>query len=332
MTDCNLLGPWIRRFLLEHLVVERNFARSTQLSYRDTLTLLVPFVSRRCKVPIDRLSVGEVSPTTVRQFLEHVERERHCSVVTRNQRLGAIHSLARFIGIRAPEHLAWCTEIRSIPFKKTARTLVGYLEKPELEALLQAPDRSTLLGARDHALLLFLYNTGARADEAARLAAGNLQLGTTASVRILGKGDKWRICPLWSPTVAALRPLMVNAGADEPVFRGRTGKPLTRFGIHRIVTTYGKVASVSVPTMATKRVSPHTLRHTAAAHLLRAGVDINTIRAWLGHVSVDTTNIYAEVDIDMKAKALARLDITNLPGALRKRRSTASLIEFLRGL
>jgi integrase/recombinase XerD len=228
--------------------------------------------------------------------------------------------------------MAWCTEIRSIPFKKTARTLVGYLEKPELEALLQAPDRSTLLGARDHALLLFLYNTGARADEAARLAAGNLQLGTTAAVRILGKGNKWRICPLWSPTVAALRPLMVNAGADEPVFGGRTGKPLTRFGIHRIVTTYGKVASVSVPTMATKRVSPHTLRHTAAAHLLRAGVDINTIRAWLGHVSVDTTDIYAEVDIDMKAKALAKFDITNLPGALRKRRSTPSLIEFLRGL
>jgi integrase/recombinase XerD len=332
MTDRNLLAPWVRRFLLEHLVAERNFARCTQMSYRDALALLLPFVSRRCGVPVDRLSIDELSPVTVRRFLDHVEQERHCSVSTRNQRLGAIHSLARFIGSRAPEHLSWCAEMRSVPFKKTAKTIIGYLEKSELDALLQAPDRRTTLGARDHALLLFLYNTGARADETARLTAGNLQLGTSASARILGKGNKWRVCPLWPATMAVLRPLVRSARSDDPVFRGRTGKPLTRFGVHRLVTAYGKVASVAAPTLATKRVSPHTMRHTTAVHLLRAGVDINTIRAWLGHVSLDTTHVYAEVDLDMKAKALAGLDISDLPTSAHRRRSMPSLMEFLRGL
>jgi site-specific recombinase XerD len=223
-------------------------------------------------------------------------------------------------------------EIRSIPFKKTAKTVIGYLEKAELDALFRIPDRRTLLGARDHALLLFLYNTGARADEAARLTVDHLQLGTSACVRILGKGSKWRLCPLWPETVSILRPLIAGASADEHVFRGRTGKPMTRFGIHRLVAGYGKVAALSMPSLARKRVSPHTVRHTTAVHLLRAGVDINTIRAWLGHVSLDTTHIYAEVDLDMKAKALASLDITDLPTSARRRRSTPTLMEFLRGL
>lgn len=332
MRDRNLLAPWVRRFLLEHLVAERNLARSTQMSYRDALALLLPFVSRRSGVAVDRLSVAELSPPIVRLFLDHVEKDRRCSVTTRNQRLGAIHSLARFIGSRAPEHLAWCMDIRSIPFKKTAKTVIGYLEKTELDALLRAPDRRTALGARDHALLLFLYNSGARADEAARLTVGNLQLGTSPSGRILGKGNKWRLCPLWPETVAALRPLIADVAADECVFRGRTGQPMTRFGIYRLVVAYGRAASLSVPSLATKRLSPHTVRHTTAVHLLRAGVDINTIRAWLGHVSLDTTHVYAEVDLDMKAKALASLDITDLPISARRRRPTPLLMEFLRGL
>lgn len=332
MSDRSLLGPWVRRFLLEHLVAERNFARNTQLSYRDTLTLLLPFVSRRAGMAIDRMSVLDLSPDTVRSFLQHLEQERGCSVATRNLRLGAIHSLARFIGMRSPEHLAWCAEVRSIPFKKAAMTMIGYLEKEELEALLRQPDRRTSLGARDHALLLFLYNTGARADEAARLTVGNLQVGTSPSVRILGKGNKWRVCPLWAVTISALRPLVANCGPDEPIFRSRTGKPLTRFGVHRLVTTHADAASKAVATLAAKRVSPHLIRHTTAVHLLRAGVDINTIRAWLGHVSLDTTHVYAEVDLDMKAKALAAVDITNLPTSTRRRPSLPSLMEFMRHL
>lgn len=313
MRNYSLLGPWVRRFLLEYLVAERNLARNTQASYRDTLVLLLPFVSRQAAVPIERLAVHDVSQDRVRAFLDHIERERGCGVVTRNQRLSTIHSLARFIGMRSPEHLDWCSSVRAVPFKKAAKTVIGYLDKPEMEALLRAPDRRTTLGVRDHALLLFLYNSGARADEAASLRVSNLQLGTSPSVRILGKGNKWRVCPLWPVTVATLRPLVAAKAADDHLFLGRTGAPMTRFGVHRIVTTYATAVAKGVASMQAKRVSPHTLRHTTAVHLLRAGVDINTIRAWLGHVSLDTTHIYAEVDLEMKAKALDSVDIKDLP-------------------
>ena len=332
MRDHSLIGPWVRRFLLEHLVAERNLARNTQVSYRDTLILLLPFVSRQAAVPIDRLVVHDMSADRVRAFLDHIERERGCGVVTRNQRLSAIHSLARFVGMRSPEHLACCSQVRSVPFKKAAKSVIGYLDKAEVEALLRAPDRHTILGARDHALLLFLYNSGARADEAASLRVCNLQLGTSPSVHILGKGNKWRVCPLWPVTVTALRPFVTGRGPDDQVFRGRTGEPMTRFGVHRIVTIYASTVAKRVESMQGKRISPHTIRHTTAVHLLRAGVDINTIRAWLGHVSLDTTHIYAEVDLDMKAKALASVDITDLPTAVRSPLKSATIMNFMRQL
>ncbi|MGF6658697.1 site-specific recombinase XerD [Paraburkholderia atlantica] len=220
MHDHDLLGPWVRRFLLEHLVAERNLSRNTQASYRDTLTLLLPFISREAKVPVDRLSVSHVSQTRVRAFMEHLERNRNCAAVTRNQRLAAIHSLARFIGLRSPEHLDWCSQVRSIPFRKTTKTMIGYLDRSEMDAILHAPDCRTFLGTRDHALLLFLYNSGARANEAASLQIGHLEVGTSASVRILGKGNKWRICPLWPTTAATLRPLIAGRSMDAPVFLG----------------------------------------------------------------------------------------------------------------
>ncbi len=165
MKNENLLGPWIRRFLLEHLVAERNLSRNTQASYRDTLKLLLPFASRQGGCAIDRMAVEELTPAIARKFLDHLERDRRCSEATRNQRLATIHSLAHYIGMRSPVHLAWCSEIRAIPFKKTTKAVIGYLEKVEMDVLLDQPDRRTSLGVRDHALLLFLYNSGARADE-----------------------------------------------------------------------------------------------------------------------------------------------------------------------
>ena len=161
MTDVALLGPWLRRFLLEHLVGERNLARNTQQSYRDTLRLLLPFAAKRIRKPIDRLRIEDLSADRVRAFLRELEEKRGCGVATRNQRLAAIHSLALFIGQHSPEHVQWCGEIRSIPFKKAARPLLSYLEKAEMDALLAAPDTSRAQGRRDHALLLFLYNSGA---------------------------------------------------------------------------------------------------------------------------------------------------------------------------
>ncbi|KRR06746.1 tyrosine-type recombinase/integrase [Bradyrhizobium valentinum] len=328
MKDKSLLGPWIRRFLLEHLVAERNLSRNTQASYRDTLTLLLPFASKQGGCAIDRMTVEDLTPEVVRKFLDHLERDRQCSEVTRNQRLATIHSLARFIGTRSPVHLAWCSEIRAVPFKKTTKTAIGYLEKAEMDALLNQPDRRTSLGVRDHVLLLFLYNSGARADEAAKLTVGNLQLGASPSVRLHGKGNKIRICPLWSTTATSLTRLVADRSKSEAVFLGRTNQPLTRFGIHRLVTQYAAMARETLPTLATKRVSPHTVRHTTAVHLLRAGVDINMIRAWLGHVSLDTTHIY---DLEMKAEALARVDISSLRPPPRQP-SLPSLMAFLKAL
>ena len=329
MKDETLLGPWVRRFLLEHLVAERNLARNTQVSYRDTLALLLPFASKHGGRAIDRMTVEDLTPSVVRKFLDHLEHDRECSGVTRNQRLATIRSLARFVGMRSPAHVAWCAEIRATPFKKTAKTGVGYLEKAEMDALLAQPDRRTPLGDRDHALLLFLYNSGARADEAAKLTIDSLQLGAQSFVLLHGKGNKFRTCPLWPVTATSLSRLIVNRGKSDAVFLNRSNQPLTRFGIHRLVTQYAERASRTVPSMAMKRVSPHTIRHTTAVHLLRAGVDINTIRAWLGHVSLDTTHVYAEVDMEMKAKALARVDISDLQSRP-WRRPLPSLMKFLK--
>ena len=332
MRERDLLGPWVRRFLLEHLVADRNLSRNTQASYRDTLTILLPFVSKSASLAVDQMKVGDISPSVVRAFLEYVEHERHCGLITRNQRLAAIRCLAYFVGAHAPEHLAWCTEVRAIPFKKTVKRVIDYLDKPEMNALLDAPVQSTKLGNRDHAMLLFMYNSGARADEVAGLCIRNLQIGTSPSVRILGKGNKWRVCPLWPITVEVLRAQIDGRADGERVFLGRTGEPITRFGVHRLVTIYAAMACQKVETMRTKRVSPHTIRHTTAVHLLRSGVDINTIRAWLGHVSLDTTNIYAEVDLEMKAKALASVDLSDLTTKATKRSALPSLMEFMRGL
>lgn len=332
MIDNQLLGPWIRRFLMEHLIGERNLTRATQANYRDALALLMPFAAEKTGRAIDRLSIEQLSPELVRRFLLHLEKERGSSIATRNQRLAAIHSLAKFIGTRSPEHLAWCGQIRATPFKKAPRPSIPYLEKDEFDALLAAPDLQTTLGRRDHAILLFLYNTGARADETARAAISDLIRGSSPAVKIFGKGGKTRHCPLWDSTLDALKPLILDRPASEPLFLNRQGKQITRFGIFELVKRYAAAAGSRMAGLRLKRVSPHTIRHTTAVHLLRAGVDINTIRAWLGHVSLDTTHIYAEVDVEMKAKALARCEIASVTTRKKNWSSDRSLMAFLRSL
>jgi len=336
MRDNTTLGPWLRRFLLEHLVHERNLARNTQRSYRDTLALVVPFVGRQAHTVVDRLTIVDVTADRVRQFLRHIEETRRCATATRNQRLAALRAFARFVGERSPEHLEWAEQIRRIPFKKCGTTPFTYLEKPEMDALLASPDQDTSQGRRDHAILLFLYNTGARADEAAHITVADLQLGHVpdsgyAAVKIRGKGNKVRHCPLWPQTAEELRALVAGRAETARVFLNRCGQPMTRFGIHTLVERHVHNVRAHVPSLRAKRVSPHSIRHTTATHLLRAGVDINTIRAWLGHVSLTTTNIYAEVDLEMKAKALALCQVAET-GASKRWREDKGLMAFLRAL
>jgi site-specific recombinase XerD len=234
-------------------------------------------------------------------------------VATRNQRLAAIHSLARFVGLHSPEHIEWCGQLRTIPPKRAPRSTITYLEKSEMDALLGASDQATNQGQRDHALLVFLYNTGVRADEAAQVKIVDLLLAHSSRdhslVQVRGKGNKLRRCPLWPQTVVELSSLIAGRPPTDHVFLNRCGRPITRFGIHTMIERYVQRTLSGMPSLASKRVSPHTIRHTTATHLLRAGVDINTIRAWLGHVSLNTTNVYAEVDLQMKAKALATCEV-----------------------
>ncbi len=311
-----LLGPWIRSFLLEHLVAERNLSLNTQRSYRDTLRLLLPQLALQSGKHIDALEIVDLSAAAVRIFLKDVEEKRGCSIITRNQRLSAIHALSRFIGERSPEHLPWCGEIRTVPFKRTGKNPLTYLEKPEMDALLAAPDQCTKQGQRDHALLLFLYNSGARASEAAGVKVADLEGGgqRSGTVKLHGKGGKIRFCPLWPRTMMALAPQIANRQPDAFLFLNRYGAPLTRFGIHTLVERHAKRASEKVPPLAGKHVSPHT------------------IRAWLGHVSIDTTNIYAEVDLEMKAKALAACDTGNPAHPKKMWRNNPSVMEFLSSL
>jgi integrase/recombinase XerD len=329
-----LIGPWVKRFLLEHLVAERNLAHNTQKSYRDTLVLLLPFVSAQKRKAIEFIAVRDLSADLLKTFLNHLETARSCSVRTRNQRLAAVHALARFIAERSPEHIEWSGQVRAVPFKRHGRTELPYLDKPEMDAILAAPDRTTMRGQRDHALLLFMYNSGARASEVAALQIVDLNLRSRemSDVRLAGKGRKTRRCPLWPSTAAELLHLIGPRSPDQAVFMNRLGQTITRHGIHWLLRRYAKKASLSCPSLLRKRVSPHTIRHTTATHLLRAGVDINTIRAWLGHVSIDTTNIYAEVDLERKAQALAHCTFKESRPRQKRWKDDRALLTFLRSL
>jgi site-specific recombinase XerD len=282
------------------------------------------------------LAVTDVSADRGRQFLGDREERRGCGISTRNQRLAAIHALARLIGLRAPALVEWCGQVRGAPFQKAPRAPVTYLEKVEMDAVRAAPGPATAQGRRDHAVLLLPYTTGARADEAAPVRRGDVAWPGVpdrdpASVLTRGQGNQTRGCPLWGQTVGELAALVEGRDAAGHVFRKRCGRPMTRFGIHTLVEGSAARASARVPARATKRVSPHTIRHTTATHLLGSGVDINTIRAWRGHVSLVTTNVYAEVDVEMTAKALANCEVEGQQdGAPRK--GGQGLMDFLRTL
>lgn len=316
MTKQIFLGSLVKRFLLEYVISIKNLSQNTQQSYRDVFRVCLPYVANKSNKSVDELTIEDMPSECIKDFLFDLEIRRQCCLTTRNQRLAVIHAFAQFVGLYYPEYVEWCHQIRLIPYKKTEKSLVTYLEKSEMDALLNAPDRSTDQGNRDYALLLFLYNTGTRADEAAQLKIADLDIARNpkkglSSVTVKGKGNKVRRCPLWRHTIKALTELISGRGGIEHVFLNRYREPITRFGIHRMVKRYVNKIVADFPSLAKKQISPHTIRHTTATHLLRAGVDINTIRVWLGHVSLNTTNIYAEVDLEMRTKALALCEVTS---------------------
>ena len=314
MNNRSILGSWLRSFFAQYLTLERNLAVNTVKSYRDSIAMMLTYISANSRKPVDRLSLHDLTSQRVLEFLDHLESERGCSVQTRNQRLSAIHVFARYVASRDPEWVEWSSSIRSISSKRASPTPISWLTREQMQAMLAVPDISKSKGCIEYALLLFLYNTGARASEAAAVTVGNLSLavqtnGHHASVEILGKGNKLRQCLLWPRTEEALIALIKGKSADAPVFTSRYQKPYTRFGVYRLVER----SAAAVPELADRKITPHVIRHTCACHMLHSGIDLNTVREWLGHVNLDTTNIYAQIDLQTKIKAMEICDTLEQP-------------------
>jgi integrase/recombinase XerD len=304
----HLFATYIKRFFSHYLPIQKGLAHNSILSCRDAIKLLLCYAADTLKKTPDELAVEDTNEKLVLAFLDHVENERGCTIRTRNSRLTSIKSLFAYIGREEPALLEQCQKIRAIPLKRTDHRQVPYLEEKEMQAVLDAVDINSRTGIRDRALLLLLYNTGARVSEIVGLKLSDLRLNVaTAQVRLMGKGRKERSCPLWPDVVTAIEALLeqrVPKEMDaEQVFLNANGFPITRFGIRYITRKYGFKAQAQQPSI-TKTVNPHVIRHTTAMHLLRSGSEINMISYWLGHANVNTTHIYIEIDMETKRKMI----------------------------
>lgn len=304
------LPQLLRMFFTDWMVQQRNASVHTVKSYRDTWRLFLRFVAARRGKPVVRLTLSELTATEVIAFLHHLEVERGDTIGTRNCRLAALRSFFSFVAAREPALMAQCAEVLNVPTKKAPIRAPDYLEPEEVQAILAQPDRSTLIGQRDHTLLSVLYNTGARIQEALDLCPQAIRFDAPACVRLYGKGRKERISPLWPETVALLKSLLERTPrpVDAPLFVNRYGKPLSASGVRFKLAEYVRAAEKITPTLATKHVTPHSFRHATAVHLVAAGVDVTVIRSWLGHVSLETTNHYAQANLETKRQALERVE------------------------
>lgn len=306
------IAPFLTSYFRDHLLRERNLSPNTLTSYRDALKLLLQFASREVARPCTELTFDEIDAACVRRFLEHLEKERGNSVRTRNQRLAAVRAFFEYVAGKEPPLADLCRAVTSIPVKKGPVAAIDYLERGELDAVFQEVDLRLPEGVRDFALLLFMYNSGARVQEVADLRLPWLTLSRPCRVNLLGKGRRWRTCPLWVATGEALKDYLVRrkpeVAEEEHVFLNRHGRPLSRHGIAYILGKYVAQAESTTPRLSGKRIGPHTIRHTTAMHLLQSGVELNVIRSWLGHASLQTTHRYAQADLEMKARALERCE------------------------
>lgn len=329
MNDPDLLGPLVQGFFLDHLVQQRHVSPRTIAAYRDTFRLLLTFTHKTTGTEPARLRIADLNCTIILAFLDHLEATRGNTPRSRNARLAAIRSFFRYVALRAPEHLALLTQLLAIPQKRADRSIVGYLTREEMDAVLATPDCSQWIGRRDHALLLLLYNTGARVSEITALKRVEVQIEGDASVRLHGKGRKERQLPLWTKTTRVLRSWFAELnGASHPfVFPNLRGAGLTRHGVTYILTQNVQQASAACPSLTNKKISPHIIRHTTAMHLLQSGVDPATIALWLGHECVETTHMYVEADLEMKKRTLEKLPSAGQP--VRPFTPTDALLAFL---
>lgn len=322
----------LQEFFLKRLINQKNASPQTVSAYRDTFRLLLNFLhSQTNKNPSD-LTLKDIDVGMILKFLDHLENERNNSISSRNARLAAIRSFFRYVSYLEPASSELIQQVLALPMKRCDRALVEFLSKEEVEAIIDAPNLSTWSGNRDHTMFTTLYNTGARVSEITALRIMDVCITNSAYVKIQGKGRKERTVPLWGRTVRLVKSWLrfLGSNSDGFLFPNAQGKPLTRYGVEYRLRIAQDIAANKCPSLKTKRISPHTFRHTVAMHLLQSGVDINVIALWLGHESSSTTHIYLQADLAMKEKILKKLE-PPLTRNIRFRPSD-SLLKFLESL
>jgi site-specific recombinase XerD len=328
----SLIAPTVQAYFTERLLTQRNLSPRTIASYRDTFRLLLSFASERTGKQPCELDIDDLDAPLIGAFLTHLEQDRGNSIRTRNNRLAAIHSFAKYAALRHPEHLATIGRVLAIPTKRYQQNTVSYLQLEEIKALLAAPDRSTWLGRRDHALMLTMVLTGVRVTELVTLTLGDVSLSTGAHIKVEGKGRKRRTVTLTPETVAVLHQwLRERQGQPEdPLFPTRQGGMLSRHTVSLLISKHAATAADRSPSINGKRITPHTLRHTNAMLLRAGGIDLATIALWLGHEQIQTTRIYEHADPALKEQAVARLaPLGTKPG---RYRPSDALLAFLDSL
>ena len=326
------LAPTMEAFFSERLISQKQVSDHTLGAYADTFKLLLRFIGDRSAKSPSSLDFADVDAPAIGAFLDYLEHVRGNSVRTRNVRLAAIHSLFNFAALRHPEHAALIQRVLAIPTKRYSRTDVSFLEADEINALIAAPNRGTWIGRRDHALLVTAIQTGLRVSELIGLSCADVHLGKGAYVRCIGKGRKQRCTPLTKETNSVLRVWLAERGGEstEPLFPTSRGHALSRDTVEFLVKKSAEIAQLSCPTLETRTITPHTLRHTAAMNLLRAGVSTAVIAMWLGHESPDTTQIYLHADLTIKERAMDRTaPFGTKPG---RYRAPDALLAFLENL
>jgi integrase/recombinase XerD len=326
------LAPILESFFTERLMTQRRVSPHTIASYRDTFRLLLAFAKQRTGKPPYTMDLTDLDAPLIGAFLEHLEHDRHNSVLTRNARLVAVHSMFRYAATREPAHAAMIQRVLAIPQKRFERTIVTFLTDEEIGPMLASPDITTWIGRRDRALLTVMIQTGLRVSEMVDLCCQDITLGNGPNVRCTGKGRKERATPLTTATAATLRAWTRKLGGapDDPLFPSRRGGPLSRDAVEHLIAKHARHAAQTCPTLVNKIVTPHTLRHTCAMQLLGSGVDSSVIALWLGHESVESTQKYLHADMKIKQRALDR---TTQPGTPTGRyRPPDTLLAFLESL
>lgn len=332
MISSRLVGPLLQVFFTDYLVAQRRVSPQTVASYRDTFRLLLRFVQRETGIGPVALSMAELNASIILRFLDGLEKDRGNAVVSRNLRLTAIRSFYRMVALHEPACTGIATHVLAIPLKRSHTRVREYLTREEVEAVLSSIDRTSWCGRRDYALLLTLYNSGARVSEISTLRQNQISLAAKSYVQLHGKGRKDRVIPLWPRTARILKEWLRELRPGEPAvaFPGVRGDPLTRFAVHLLLRKAVARARQRCPTLRKKRVSPHVLRHSTAMALLQSGVDIAVIALWLGHESIETTNKYLHANIIIKEKALAKLQPVG--GKFRRFQPDDTLLAFLETL